>query len=545
MNKLTLSRLVLVCSLLFISFHVFGQDADICTKIEDPIFKDYCLQQFDSNKDGMISLEEASQVTGIYVAGKNIKSLTGIEYFVNVTSLYCHNNQLTSLDVSKNTALDELNCGSNQLTSLDVSKNMALKRLYCHNNQLTSLDVSKNTALDELNCGSNQLTSLDVSKNMALENFNCSSNQLANLDISKNTRLTVLECAQNRLTSIDISMNKWLIQMDCRSNKLTNLDVSNNAGLRLLRCDDDIQLVGAPIKIDDPIFKSYCLKNFDTDNDGSISEKEAAKVEDIYVNEMNIRSLKGIEYFTNLKRLRCMSNQLTSLDVGKNTALEVLHCGWNQLTNLDVSKNTALRVFSCNSNNLKNLDVSKNTKLTSLDCGNTQLTSLDVSKNTALTSLNCMSNELTRLDINKNTQLEELDCRWNQFTTLDVSNNTQLNELKFDGSVIGNAQLKNSLPYWVFDYKWSYTNTVKGTQNVPASRDFKISFEHGNRFTITITNRSPLQVDCWQKTWEGTYTYSNGKIVLSYNSERTILIIDYENQCLRSENGKSFAKSYS
>ena len=301
------------------------------------------------------------------------------------------------------------------------------------------------------------------------------------------------------------------------------------------------------VEIDDPAFKSYCLNNFDTNKDGRISLEEAAMVEEIYVPDMNIRSLQGIEYFTNLKQLRCMSNQLTSLDVSKNTALEVLHCGWNQLTSLDVSKNTALRALSCNSNNLKSLDVSKNTLLARLDCGKTQLTNLDVSKNTALTSLNCMSNELTSLDISKNTQLKELDCRWNQFTTLDVSKNTQLSELKFDGSVVGNAQQKDSLPYWVYDYKWSYTNTVKGTQNVPASRDYKISFENGadKQFTITITSRSPLQADCWQRTWKGTYTYSNGKIVLSYNSERTVLIIDSENKCLRFENGESLAKSYS
>ena len=40
-------------------------------------------------------------------------------------------NQLTSLDVSNNTALTYLDCGNNQLTSLDVSNNTALEYLYC------------------------------------------------------------------------------------------------------------------------------------------------------------------------------------------------------------------------------------------------------------------------------------------------------------------------------------------------------------------------------------------------------------------------------
>jgi Leucine-rich repeat (LRR) protein len=74
----------------------------------------------------------------------------------------CYDNQLTSLDVSQNTALTILWCDDNQLTSLDVSQNTALTILWCDDNQLTSLDVSQNTALFNLSCADNQLTSLDV-----------------------------------------------------------------------------------------------------------------------------------------------------------------------------------------------------------------------------------------------------------------------------------------------------------------------------------------------------------------------------------------------
>jgi Leucine-rich repeat (LRR) protein len=62
-------------------------------------------------------------------------------------SLECFGNRLTSLDISKNSALEELRCFSNQLTSLDLSKNSALAWIECNNNRLTSLDVSRNAAL--------------------------------------------------------------------------------------------------------------------------------------------------------------------------------------------------------------------------------------------------------------------------------------------------------------------------------------------------------------------------------------------------------------
>jgi Leucine-rich repeat (LRR) protein len=138
-----------------------------------------------------------------------------------LTQLYCSDNQLTNLDVSKSTALAHLNCSSNQITSLDVSKNTALTVLYCSVNQITSLDVSKNTALTELYCVYNQLTNLDVSKNTALTGLYCYYNQLTNLDVSNNTALTWLLCSTNQLTNLDVSQNTALTGLNCSYNQLT------------------------------------------------------------------------------------------------------------------------------------------------------------------------------------------------------------------------------------------------------------------------------------------------------------------------------------
>ena len=55
-----------------------------------------------------------------------------------------------------------MECHDNQLTSLDVSQNTALTKLICHYNPLTSLDVSQNTALIALSFASNQLNCLNV-----------------------------------------------------------------------------------------------------------------------------------------------------------------------------------------------------------------------------------------------------------------------------------------------------------------------------------------------------------------------------------------------
>ena len=159
----------------------------------DENFRDRVAFYCDKDHDGTLSQDELNRVTELYVDHANIKDLTGIELFPNLDKLDCKYNNLTRLDVSKNTKLTKLYCESNQLTGLDLSKNTALTELDCALNQLTGLDLSKNTALTELNCQDNQLTSLDLSKNTALTILGCSGN---------NRQITVGETGQFDLSAL-------------------------------------------------------------------------------------------------------------------------------------------------------------------------------------------------------------------------------------------------------------------------------------------------------------------------------------------------------
>ena len=138
----------LLLLLLALPIFCFGQNVNI----PDAIFKAYLVNitAINTNGDNEIQVSEASvynggisllQEPGASFGGLNITDLTGIEAFVSLTSLYCYDNQLTSLDVSTCTALTDLTCSFNQLTSLDVSGCTALTTLNCVYNQLTSLNV--------------------------------------------------------------------------------------------------------------------------------------------------------------------------------------------------------------------------------------------------------------------------------------------------------------------------------------------------------------------------------------------------------------------
>ena len=142
--------------------------------------------------------------------------------------------------------------------------------------------------------------------------------------------------------------------------------------------------------IPDQIFEQALIDlEFDDVVDGRVLTKNIDTTKKLKLVSRNISDLTGIEAFTALEVLICHYNQLTSLDLSKNTALTLFECPYNQLTSLDLSKNTALTILRCNNNQLTSLDVSGCTALKKLVCNNNQLTSLDLSNNTALNNLDC------------------------------------------------------------------------------------------------------------------------------------------------------------
>ena len=168
----------------------------------------------DTNEDSLISYAECEGITSLDVSSQNISDMTGIEAFISLDTLFCQNNNLTSLNMSSNTVLTFLVCMSNELVSLDVSNNPGLTSIVCDHNQLTRLDISHNTVLEFLTCYNNQLTSLDVSRNTVLEQLYCDHNQLTYLDVSHNAVLKSLSCGSTLITNLDLSRNDAIEVID-------------------------------------------------------------------------------------------------------------------------------------------------------------------------------------------------------------------------------------------------------------------------------------------------------------------------------------------
>ena len=337
---------------------------------EDSNFETFCLWNFDSNKDGQISIGEVDKITELDISRKNISTIPEIQYFTSLTTLDCSNNQLTSLDMSGCTNLTTLDCSNNQLTSLDMSGRTSLQTLNCnHCNSMTFLNVSGCTNLTTLDCSNNFLRSLDVSGCTSLQTLDGNWNIWTSLDVSECTSLQTLNCDHcNSIGSLNVSGCTSLMTLNCYKNK-------------------------SPLSL----------------------------------NASGCTSLTKIDY----GRYEKDDTQLTYLNMSECTSLQTLNCSSNQLTYLNISGCTRLIILDCHGNNyLTFLDASKCVSLTTLNCGETnQLSSLNMSGCTSLRILNYSNNQLTSLDVSECASLKKLDCSNNFLRSLDISRCTDLTYL--------------------------------------------------------------------------------------------------------------------
>ena len=182
------------------------------------------------------------------------------------------------------------------------------------------------------------------------------------------------------------------------------------------------------ISFGDDAFKAYCVANFDTSGDGEISEDEAKAVTAINASMLNISSLVGIEYFSNLETLDVSFNKLTTLDLTHSPLLKTIDVSGNKLQNLNLGGLAELETLEASSNKLGTLDVSESPVMVSLNCSNNELGTLNLAKNKALKNLQCNSNHLQQLNLKNNVLLETLYCRRNEISVLDVTKLTKLKE---------------------------------------------------------------------------------------------------------------------
>ena len=174
---------------------------------------------------GSLDVSNLSQLNNLRVSGNT-----------SLTSLYCSECNLTSLNVKNCPALSFLDCNYNQLTDLDLSGCTGLRYVWCRSNQLTSLDLSpcNSNNLLSIDCSYNQISSLDVGRFTNLYQLACTSNQISSLQLANHTQLKNLWCETNHLTSLDLSGCTSLETVEALYNQIASMNVSNCPNLKTL-----------------------------------------------------------------------------------------------------------------------------------------------------------------------------------------------------------------------------------------------------------------------------------------------------------------------
>ena len=198
----------------------------------------------------------------------------------------------------------------------------------------------------------------------------------------------------------------------------------------------------------DAAFRKYVCETI-AGNRTYLTRNAIANVTEIDCSAMDIASFQGIEIFSELTRLICRDNKLTTLDVSGNSKLVTLYCSKNKISRIDLKSNTELKYVDLSSNLLDSLDVSGNSKLIELSCAGNNLDVLDISGNPELVSLNCNNNHIKVLDLHANDKLYSY-LSANVPGTMMLDQNCTLVADELDGSyivdlgsVIGPGMLKN------------------------------------------------------------------------------------------------------
>jgi hypothetical protein len=183
----------------------------------------------------------------------------------------------------------------------------------------------------------------------------------------------------------------------------------------------------------------------------------AAEVFDVICAGNAVRSLDGLEQFTNVRSLILNSNILSSVDLSPYPNLKFLDLSRNRLNTIDITNNPLLIEVFIDENSLDELDTSQNPLLEALILSDNDLSALDLrkniklevliadqnkfvgdmtiglldlSKNDKLINLNLFRNEITHIGLANNLNLDFLDMRQNDLQAIDLTKNKNITELK-------------------------------------------------------------------------------------------------------------------
>ena len=155
---------------------------------------------FDKNDDGYFSQSELDAVEEMEAIYNKLENLKGLEYFRNLKSLDIRLNNISGeLDLQLFPNLTSVYCDDNEITSIRFGENCKLELIGCNYNQIEVLDVSGLDHLDQLVCTGNPLKVLKFNEKWTSIRLYCNECSLTSLKIpeSLDASETQINCENN------------------------------------------------------------------------------------------------------------------------------------------------------------------------------------------------------------------------------------------------------------------------------------------------------------------------------------------------------------
>ena len=155
---------------------------------------------FDKNDDGYFSQSELDAVEEMEAIYNKLENLKGLEYFRNLKSLDIRLNNISGeLDLQLFPNLTSVYCDDNEITSIRFGEDCKLELIECNYNQIEVLDVSGLDHLDQLNCTGNPLKVLKFNEKWTSIRLYCDECSLTSLKIPESLDVseTQINCENN------------------------------------------------------------------------------------------------------------------------------------------------------------------------------------------------------------------------------------------------------------------------------------------------------------------------------------------------------------
>jgi len=172
--------------------------------------------------------EERAKTKELSIKNQSLEGELDLSDFINLKSLWCSNNKLTSINVSNCPHLEKIYCQNNQLTSLNTSNCYRLTELNCSNNLITIFALPRNpNNLKSLRLIDNNLGKLSDNLEIPLDlSFLVPYINLEILELGNTDKRKIERSVYNRFTgSLDFLSNmKELKRLDIRGTDINKID---------------------------------------------------------------------------------------------------------------------------------------------------------------------------------------------------------------------------------------------------------------------------------------------------------------------------------